>query len=66
MSAIALIIFSSVSYSSDYLIVVSGNEESLIDCEHDQFGDAFCPGEGTEIGKFTSSQLSRREFNFQV
>ena len=24
----------------------NGEEESLIDCDHDNFGDLFCPGEG--------------------
>jgi hypothetical protein len=28
----------------------SGNEESLMECQHDQFGDVFCPGDGSEIG----------------
>ena len=23
-----------------------GNEDSLLDCDHDMFGDVFCPGEG--------------------
>ena len=24
----------------------NGEEESLMDCDHDNFGDLFCPGEG--------------------
>lgn len=26
----------------------TGEETSLVDCQHDQFGEVFCPGEGQQ------------------
>jgi len=34
-------------------ISCKGNEESLLDCDHDQFGDVFCPGDHTQIAGVT-------------
>jgi len=34
-------------------VACKGSEDSLLDCDHDQFGEVFCPGQGQEIAALT-------------